>query len=72
MHAVFRRIALWFALAGGAAACGLALLTVVSIAMRAALALASGASANAPATIFSRSRRDLPRSDAVALTRSSR
>lgn len=35
MHAVFRRIALWFALAGGAAACGLALLTVVSIAMRA-------------------------------------
>ena len=37
MHAVFRRIALWFALAGGAAACGLALLTVVSIAMRAAV-----------------------------------
>lgn len=35
MHAVFRRIAVWFALAGGAAACGLALLTVVSIAMRA-------------------------------------
>ena len=35
MHAVFRRVALWFALAGGAAACGLALLTVVSIAMRA-------------------------------------
>ena len=35
MYAVFRRIALWFALAGGAAACGLALLTVVSIAMRA-------------------------------------
>jgi TRAP-type C4-dicarboxylate transport system permease small subunit len=35
MHAVFRRIALWFALAGGAAACGLALLTVVSIVMRA-------------------------------------
>ena len=37
MHAVFRRIALWFALAGGAAACGLALLTVVSIVMRATL-----------------------------------
>ena len=37
MHAVFRRIALWFALAGGAAACGLALLTVVSVAMRATL-----------------------------------
>lgn len=37
MHAVFRRVALWFALAGGAAACGLALLTVVSIVMRATL-----------------------------------
>ena len=37
MHAVFRRIALWFALAGGAAACGLALLTVVSVVMRAAV-----------------------------------
>ena len=35
MHAFFRRIALWFALAGGAAASGLALLTVVSIAKRA-------------------------------------
>lgn len=35
MHAVFRRIALWFALAGGAAASGLAVLTVVSVAMRA-------------------------------------
>ncbi|MES2718373.1 MAG: TRAP transporter small permease [Pseudomonadota bacterium] len=37
MHALFRRVALWFALAGGAAACGLALLTVVSVVMRAAL-----------------------------------
>jgi len=37
MHAVFRRIALWFALAGGAAACGLALLTAVSVALRAAV-----------------------------------
>ncbi len=35
MHALFRRIALWFALAGGAAACALALLTVVSVALRA-------------------------------------
>ena len=35
MHALFKRIALWFALAGGAAACGLALLTVVSVLMRA-------------------------------------
>lgn len=35
MHAFFRRIALWFAMAGGAAACGLALLTVISVAMRA-------------------------------------
>jgi TRAP-type C4-dicarboxylate transport system permease small subunit len=37
MHGFFRRIALWFALAGGAAAGGLALLTVVSIVMRATL-----------------------------------
>lgn len=37
MHALFKRIALWFALAGGVAACGLAVLTVVSIAMRAAI-----------------------------------
>jgi TRAP-type C4-dicarboxylate transport system permease small subunit len=37
MHAFFRRIALWFALAGGAVACGLALLTVVSVALRALL-----------------------------------
>ena len=35
MHAFFRRIALWFALVGGFAASGLAMLTVVSIVMRA-------------------------------------
>ena len=37
MHAVFRRIALWFALAGGAAAAALALMTVASVLMRAML-----------------------------------
>jgi len=37
MHAVFRRIALWFALAGGAAACAMAMLTIVSVVMRAAV-----------------------------------
>ena len=35
MHAWFKRIALWFALAGGAAASALALLTVVSVVSRA-------------------------------------
>jgi TRAP-type C4-dicarboxylate transport system permease small subunit len=37
MHALFKRIALWFALAGGAAASALALLTVVSVVSRATL-----------------------------------
>ena len=37
MHAWFKRIALWFALVGGAAASALALLTVVSVLMRATL-----------------------------------
>ncbi len=37
MHAVLRRIALWFALAGGAAAAALALMTVASVLMRAML-----------------------------------
>jgi TRAP-type C4-dicarboxylate transport system permease small subunit len=37
MHAWFKRIALWFALVGGAAASALAVLTVVSVLMRATL-----------------------------------
>ena len=35
MHALFKRISMWFAIAGGAAASALALLTVVSVASRA-------------------------------------
>jgi TRAP-type C4-dicarboxylate transport system permease small subunit len=35
MHALFKRIAMWFAVAGGAAASALALLTVVSVVSRA-------------------------------------
>ncbi len=37
MHALFKRISLWFAVAGGAVASALALLTVVSVTMRAAV-----------------------------------
>jgi TRAP-type C4-dicarboxylate transport system permease small subunit len=35
MHAWFKRIALWFAVVGGAAACALAMMTVVSVVSRA-------------------------------------
>lgn len=37
MHALFKRISMWFAVAGGAAASALALLTVVSVTARAAV-----------------------------------
>ena len=37
MHALFKRIALWFALLGGLSASALALLTVVSVVMRATI-----------------------------------
>ena len=39
MHALFKRISLWFAVAGGAAASALALMTVVSVVMRATVSL---------------------------------
>ena len=39
MHALFKRISLWFAVAGGAAASALALLTVVSVVMRATVSM---------------------------------
>jgi TRAP-type C4-dicarboxylate transport system permease small subunit len=37
MHALFKRISLWFAVAGGATASALAVLTVVSVLMRASM-----------------------------------